>query len=296
MRTFILINGAGETCNITDKQLFFHGPSGLGFKRTEKFRQVGDRFVLVNRKPSQGQIKGSVAFCSEDPYLAYYNFLQFLSREPLRLAYVPDNTKDPRIASGTTYMRNVTISSVEKTELEREGYLDCSITFNALTPWYKYMAISNGVIDDSDLLKWGVTWGYIEDDIYGIKWGPLDEFSRGIRSESITVSPARLTIYGPLTNPVWTHYVNGYVYETGKLTTSIESNEYLVVDNVSDPYSIKKYRGTDAAELGDLYQYSDFTTSRFINIQNGANTISVTDDEDRKPIVKLEAYIYYESV
>ena len=288
MRTFTLVNGAGESCNITDKQLFFHDPKGLGFERKMTYRQVGDRFVRVNKKISQKDITGKVALLGEDPYLSYFNFTQFVNKEPLILLYTPNDQASSSIASGTQYRRNVDVKKIDKTELTKQGYLDCDITLTPLTPWYRYTAIANGSVDVSQLLKWGVTWG--------IDWGPLNEFERGITSDAVMASPTRLFIYGPVTNPTWRHYVNGQIKSTGKVTATISSNEYLLVDCTSDPYRIQKRSAINDNLIADLYESSDFTTKRFIEIQNGVNTVAVTGDNAADPLVKLEAYIYYESV
>ena len=288
MRTFTLVNGNMQTCSITEKELFFHEPTGLGFERSDTYRQVGDRWVRVNRKRKQKTITGSVALLGADPYLSYYNFVQFLQIEPLVLLYRPNNEASPDHPSGVTYRINVDATKLEKGEMERDGYLDCSITFTPTTPWYKYVAISNGTIDSADTLKWGIEWG--------IDWGPLDEYARGIKAEGAMPSPSRLTIYGPVVNPHWTHYVNGIKFEEGKLAKTITSDQYIVVDSTVDPYLIKLYNSIDNSEVEDLYKYSDFTTKRFITLQNGSNIVSVTDDNSADPTVKLEAFIYYESV
>lgn len=291
MRTFTLVNAAGETCNITDTSLFFHDPAGLGFSRDPLYRQVGNRWVIVNKRTQQSSISGRVALVSDDPYLSYFNFVQFVNQEPLTLMYTPNNEASSEVASGVTYRRSVIIKHMSKSELTHEGYLDCDIEFAPLGPWYKYVAISNGTDSVVNSLKWGVTWG--------INWGPLDDYSNGIRSDSGIDSPSRLTIFGPVANPSWKHYVNGIEFETGKLNNvSIGANEYIVVDKIALPSTIRKYSAVNGEVLEDLYSKSDFTTKRFLTIKSGINTVAVTGEEpgSLEPVVKLEAYIYYESV
>lgn len=290
MRTFTLVNGKLQSCNITSQDMFFNNPKGLGFERTSSYRQVGDRWVRVNRKRKQQSITGSVALIGADPYLSYFNFVQFIQSEPLTLLYTPNDQAKPTSPSGMTYRMSVDVSKIEKTEMEKEGYLDCNITFVPKTPWYEYRVITNGKVEgqDEDFLKWGITWG--------IKWGPLDEYSKGIRSVSYTPSPARLTVHGPVNNPYWLHYVNGVPFEDGRINANILENEYLLVDSTVDPYLIQRRSAIDDSVIADLYPNSDFTTKRFITIQNGGNAIKVEGDNDAHPIVKLEAYIYYESV
>jgi len=288
MRTFTLVNGDMQACNLTDVNVFFHDPAGLGMDFSDKYRQVGNRFVRVTRKSKQRTISGSVAFLGADPYLSYFNFALFAQKDPLVLLYCPNDQAPATSPSGTTYRMNVDVAKIEKTELEQEGYLDCQITLVSKTPWYKYSAISNGIVHEDDLLKWGIQWG--------IDWGPLDEYHAGIKSTSPTPSPSKLTIYGPITNPFWTHYVNGNETEYGKVNAVIKDSEYLVVDSTVDPYVIQKRSTIDDSLIANLYEASDFTTKRFVTIQNGGNVIKVVGDNASDPLVKLEAHIYYESV
>ena len=51
-----------------------------------------------------------------------------------------------------------------------------------------------------------------------------------IDSDSHGDSPCRVTVYGPCTNPVWKHYVNNVLYETGKYEGSIPDGHKLVID------------------------------------------------------------------
>lgn len=288
MRTFILVNGEMQSYDLTSKEAFFHGPTGLGFERNNTYRQVGDRWVKVTSKRKQKTITGSVSFYGADPYLLYYDFVSFVQKEPLTLLYCPNNQAPATSPSGLTYRINVDITRLEKSELKHEGNLDCKITFVSKTPWYKYSAISNGISVEDDLLKWGIQWG--------IDWGPLDEYSSGIRSTSSLDSPSRLTIYGPITNPYWVHYLNGQIVEDGRINTTILDTEYLLVDSISDPYIIQRRSSIDDSIIENLYSKSDFTTKRFLTIQNGNNVFKVTGDNVVSPLVKLEAHIYYESV
>ena len=149
MRVFTLVNSENKSIDITTKELFFHGPSGLGYNYSYDFRQVGNRYVAVNRNMSQKSITGKVALLGEDPYLQYFNLVRFLSKVPLVLKYIPNNEGKGE-ESRTVYNLDVVVQKLEKTELEKVGYLDCSITLQALGPWYKEIVMDRGNILDSD--------------------------------------------------------------------------------------------------------------------------------------------------
>lgn len=294
-RTFRLVNGNGVSYDITSKQTFFHEPSGLGFSKSNTYHQVGSRFILVNSQPEQISVQGSVAFLGDDPYGEYFKFVSFCQIEPLYLFYTPDPDLDPAAStSGRTYRLPVTVSRIDKSEILKEGYLDCSITFEALSPWIRYIDLDNGdQATKVEPLVWGITWG--------VRFG-FNPFSEGIVSDGNTASPARLTIRGPITNPTWSLYVNGNKVSDGAFDTAthgdfvLAEGENLVIDNTVTPYSITKVN-TVTGEVENVYQKTDFTTTRFINLNPGRNIVFVKDDENKKYFnARLEAYLYYDTV
>lgn len=299
-RYFTLINGNGETCNITSHDPFFHDPKGLGFTKEEKFRNVGDRFVLITSKNKQQVISGDVAFTGSNPYESYFSFIQFIQILPLTLTYTPRPNADPnRYASGVTYKRNVRVTSVSKSEINKQGYLDVAINMTCLSPWFKTITIAqdpNGANADSNSFIWNVssTWEN-GDSGEAIVFGSDSMLNKGITSDSNNDSPCRLYIVGPVTNPYWRHYVNGILYETGQVNVTLTEGQYLLVDNTTDPYEISVYT-TEGTYVSNAYPYSDFTTKRFVNVQYGSNIIRVSDDENRRIAMKAEVVVYYESV
>ena len=165
MRTFKLVNKDNESCDLTTKSLFFHSPKGLGFSHDYEFRRLGNRFVVVNRQPKQESITGNIAVLGKDPYNGYFQLVQFLSKVPLVLKYVPNN-EGGTTPSGTEYSRDVVVSKLDKTELTRQGYLDCGITLAALGPWYVEKTVSNSSEIDT---------GEDSDESYNLIWSNNDE-------------------------------------------------------------------------------------------------------------------------
>lgn len=356
-RRFILRNGSNDTYNITSENTLFYDPSGLGYERDETFRRVGDRFVLVSTAPRQQTISGKLALIGNDPYESYFHFVQFCNNTPLTLIYQPnpaaENKKhigeDTYIVSGIPYERSVRVRRLEKTEINKYGYLDIGIDFDCLTPWYKPIEVFTDPKDADDELvddfftfndgtpdNYGIwpaeeaarivqgnpyTLGYFEfvDDHYqrthdeafnpnktyyvevGFSFGKDVTMNSIIDSDSHNNSPCRLCIYGPISNPRWIHYAEGYYgpFATGGVDVDIPAGKMLVVDNSTDPYEISIYT-TDNVFVESVYQNSHFDTERFIDIQYGRNQIRVTgtlgDDENAKVPIKLEAKIYYDSV
>lgn len=304
-RNFVLINGDGDRLELLTQERFFYDPSGLGYDRDEKYRRVGDRFVLVSSDPKQDTISGKVGFFMDDPYEAYFYFVQFCAVKPLVIAYVPNPYKDPETSkSGVTYRRNVVPTRFEKTEVNRNGYLEISVELTPTTPWYKTIY---SIRDPSDTDHgpqqwiWDVTWtwgtnhDWLTGDPSAIVFRKDPKIYHGFESDSHSDSVCSMKIYGPAKNPSWTHYVNGVEFEYGKVNVTISASQYLLIDNTTDPYEIALY-DKDGTRLQNEYQKSDFSTARFITVKYGRNQIFVREELERDVKYEMEAMIYYESV
>lgn len=155
------------------------------------------------------------------------------------------------------YMK-VVPESVSKTEISKPLGLDVAITFRALSFWY------------DEVEKTGTT-------------------SVTILSDSARQSPTHIEIAGPVTNPIWTQSLNGTQIATGKVTATIASGSVLHIRTDTDPYQI--YEETSGVKT-DLYSSSDFSTERFIYLEEGENVIACAG----APSLKVTGELLYETV
>lgn len=287
VRQFKLINGYGQEFDITSTDYLFSSPSGLGYDRTESYRQIGNSFVRVNKQPKQGSITGKLIFTPPNAYTKYYDFIQFINVEPLKLQYIP-------LSSIGTFYRDVTVSKIEKSELTKYASLECSITFTCFTPWYRPVIFSPNTFQKAGNL-WPIAWPK--------QWGQGNTMAIELDSDSFLDSPCRLVIKGEkisgknsgFTNPSWTHYVNGVRFETGAITCSADEGQSLIIDNTSYPYTMKIF--DDKGNLvRDVYSASNFSTERFLSIQNGHNTIAISNEGANQLEIRAEVYLQYETV
>lgn len=284
MRRFSLITGIGESVDLTTETVFFHDPDGLGFEISATYRQIGKRFSPVSTDTSQGSITGSIAFLGSKPYEQYYNFMKTVLGGGLILVYSTDDNV-------TKYYREVELSSVGKSEILQDGgYLDVSVTFTAKTPWYrKYTLTTNNKVSGDSGFIFPVKWP--------VKFRSTMGMSVILDVESHCNSPCRLIIDGPLTNPSWRHYVNGRLSQTGAVTVDIPEDHHLVIDNRGDSYEMAIYNSDLSSVTKDVYQLSDFSTGRFIELKYGRNQISVSSANTTDMVdIKLEANVYYDTV
>ena len=256
MRTFKLINNDGETCdlNVRDKH-FLHTISGLGYEKSREYIRVENVYQPTSAYFDMGEIEGMVYFGGSSNVKDYFEFAKFCQNEPLKLVYDPGNGK---------FTREGYVSRIDKADGDNPK--SCRIRFECMTPWYKRVAEYNdGHITDGKVYDYSYNYTY-SDTIAG---------SVRIKSDSFISSPAKLIIYGAVTNPTWSQYVNGKKWLEGKVNATIVANHKLVIDTTSNPWSIKEY---DMANnlIADRYQQSDFNTDRFIMIEHGENIINAS--------------------
>lgn len=273
MRIFKLKNAAGYEYNLTDKVHFMYDPSGLGFSYDTDYKQVGSQFVQISETLKQPKPAGVMKF---NDYAEYNNFIKFIQKRPLVLIYIPDNKE---------YRLNCKVTSLEKTEKEAGGWLHCKIKFEGIGTWYKYSVLKkNNSSYREKTYNYSYPYQYTDSTINSME----------ITTESNIKSPMVITFIGPCKNPQWVHYINGIRIASGKVFVDLKYGERMKVSSVM-PYRIVKTDST-GRELEDLYGVSDFSTQRFLWLEQGVNLITVAHEgiDDLNAIV--EVYEYYESV
>lgn len=276
VRKFYITNSSGKRYELLTRQHFLHSPGGLGYKESTVYQQLGEQFAVVDDGFAQGEITGSVFFPQPNAYKKYFEFVQFCRNTPLYLSYHPTTSE---------YKREVRLDTIGKTEIEGPG-LNCSVTFKALTLWYKKVSdVNEGEGTD------GKTYIYTYDYQYAANVANTVSFE----SDAFDDSPIKLTIFGECTNPRWQHYVDNVLVATGAVTGTVQEGMKLVVDTTQIPYSIKQYDSLNQ-EVLDMYPLSDFGTQRFLMAKKGKNRISVSHSSADVLRVMVEANISYASV
>lgn len=311
MRYFSLSNNSGKTLDITTQKLFFNEVSGLGFDEETSFRHVGEVWWLNTASYRQQAIKGKLLFnCLDgsDPYTAYRDFARFIQNPPLTLTYYPNGL------SGKAFHKKVRVTKLEKSELNIYGVLEENIEFTPYTPWYEINIVGNSIDDDySGAWIWGdndenppVVFAPTPVEAIPPRFGAVESRWVNISVDSDAKSPSKFIIYGPVTNPIWTHYVDGNTVATGEFMESvtIDDDEALVVDNTDEVGQIKVYSTyTDSdgklqlgSPLRDLYQKRNFNTKCFITLRAGLNRIALSSSNAGSIRLRLEGHIYNATV
>lgn len=280
MKSLILINGKGDKYNLLDVSL---SPTfqikGLGFEEDSDFMRIGKRYVPVDDKLEQGKLTLGLLFWNTADQ-NYKTFVKTARRNPLTIMYEND--------SGVYYIP-CRLVSIEKIDRLRYNMYGCPVTF-AMTG-NPYRIVSDFNKGETGLGKNYGSVGYTYD--YTYENDILNTVI--INSDSLVESDCIITIYGAVTNPVWRHYIDGIFYESGAYTGTIPEGHSLVIDSHSVPYSIIEYDSSGNV-VADRYALCDFSTERFMKVNEGNNRYSVSQDNVDAVNLKVEAYIEYETV
>ena len=305
-RQFKITNSKGEVLDLLNQNgpMFFE-PDGLGYAESSDWLSLGTTFLPVNVGLNQRTISGKMYFLGEmKAYELYFDFVRFVRNSPLTMEYTTHDT----------FYIDVKVESIDKTELTKYGTLECKIKFAALGPFYKYSTVdvvppedpsSSYIVDhdanniSDDMSSQFITgtphnqfmYDYVYSDVY-----PYEDINAAdLHIDTIEDSPVRITIYGPCTNPVWQHYVDGKFVASGKYKGVLEDGDYLVIDPTVAPYQIYMFDHDSELE-SDRYGSCDFSTERFIFAQAGENRISVSNESLDDVRFTVEAKLCYASV
>lgn len=279
IRKLTLINTSGATWGLNG-DTFITDLSGLGFEKEFDFENVGDFLLQISKKQKQMVIKGTVI---NSNYLKVLGFLDFIQQAPLVLKY--EIPLYPYFKDGyLTYFRDVEVQAFKKGEM-KSGAFSCDIELLTLGNYYEKLNVN--VSGDSGSGGYSYT--------YPFTYSNNAAASVSIDSTSFLDSPTKITIFGPCTNPSWSHYVNGVEAGSGKVNCSVIAGERMIIDCQNIPYSIKKYDNS-LVEVEDCYGASDFSTGRFIYLKYGVNEITFAHEGAEELNAQINAKINFQGV
>ena len=251
-----LINTDGEELSLLQRGISVISMDGLGFDRDLAFTRSGNDFVETQDDPVQKEPSGEIAFEAE---AVYHDFLTFVAKTPLKLAYMPEST---------WYYLNVKIKKLSKSEATSD-VLFCDIDFSAYGMWYLPALVKQVSRDTSAGKQYAYRYPYRYVDT-----------ARGtviLENGGAMEAPCKLYVFGPCKNPSWTLMQGGEILLTGKVVVTLGAAEKLVVDANVRTMEIAR-RGLDNGFLSDEYPNSDFSTERFVTAPPGESALAVTHE------------------
>jgi len=137
LRSFSIINSAGEELSLMEKNTFGNTPTGLGLELTNTYYQAYGSFITDDITVKQGQFSVEMVYgaMSNKPYAQFHEAVKVLNAPPLILRYdIPDVG---------TYFRDIQFVSMAKSEIEEAtGVLRSACVFDFTSPWYAWQDVN----------------------------------------------------------------------------------------------------------------------------------------------------------
>ena len=284
VREFRIINEKGQEFSLMDiyNYCLLTDPDGLGYAYSTEYQQLGDTFINNLRNIQQGQINGTLNFINYDNYSSFVDFVE--GSESLKFGY-----KIPRSDGSTKeYFKDIQIQSLSKTQIQTNGILSETVTFDCLSLWYEENTIIYTIEQQSNEIRWDFVW----DSKF------IDYNTRNLQyiNQGHVEAPVYIEMSGHLVNPRIELYVEGELYQTVEITVGIAEYEKLIYDSRENQFYIGK-QNTDGT-LTSLFSldYIDFENDNVIRLPKGKSCeIRLTADNELLN-AKLTIYPRYKAV
>lgn len=287
-RKFYLKNGVGNTFTLTDKNFnyFMQDPQGLGFQKTVNGYTLGNVTKVTSSSYNFMTISGELLFYSEreTTYQEYFNFVNFISFEPLQLFYLPPNTLTP-------YYCDIELTQADKSEYNKDGMLHVPLSMQMTSRW---LSSEETVIELSKSFVGEGKHYDLERPYYyaGNSLSNVEITNTG--SEDIGMI---IELNGDITNPQWTLTQNSVVYGSCKINGTYD---YVKVNSQDGEQSI--YLENDGSIIANPTVYQDLSITggvlTFIKLKTGTSIFSFTSGniDDFNGTIKIRFSNSYVSV
>lgn len=284
VREFKLINEKGQEFSLIDiyKCCLLTDPTGLGYAYTTEYQQLNDIFINNLRKTQQGQISGTLNFINYDNYTSFVNFVE--GSENLKFGY-----KIP-YSDGTykEYFKDIEIQSLSKTQLQTNGILSETVIFDCLSLWYEENTVTYTVQPVENEIRWDFAWDS--------SFSNYDSRSLQYINQGHVEAPIYVEIDGQVVNPKIELHIDGQLYQSVAINTTIAQYEKLIYDTRENQFTIAK-ENTDGT-ITSLFSldYINFSNDNVIRIpKNKSCEIRLTADNEVLN-AKLTIYPRYKAV
>ena len=255
-RQFKLINSVEAEYDLCHLDHALYSPDGLGFSKSHDSVQVGSAFAMVEERLNQQTITGEMIFKG---YEKYSEFKDFISDSDLTLAYQP-------IYNSTWYYRSCRVKELKKGEISPTTHrLHCAIDFLCFSQWYESAFAERTVEEVSEDSLFSLVFPFQFADV------SINEV-RIINSQTAP-APCKIIISGPVSNPHWSLISGGKTIASGGVQITLVAGEQLIIDANIESMGITKLSGNTET---NAYQYSDFSTERFIYAPSGESKLRFT--------------------
>ena len=268
VREFKLVNEKGQEYSLMDidNYCLLTEPNGLGMSYSTEYQQLGNTFISNLRKSEQGQISGMVNLLNYDNFKKLVDFIE--KSITLKLSY-----KIPFKNGIKEYLKDIEIQSLTKTQIQTNGVLSESITFNCLSLWYEQITAVYTIEPQENEIRWDFEWDS--------RFADYDTRSLSYINEGHVEAPVLIEISGHVVNPKIELYVEGQLYQTVPFTIEIEEYEKLLYGTKENEFYIMKQNTDGTKESLFNLDVIDFENDNVIRLPKGRSCeIKITADNE----------------
>ena len=271
IRQFYIENSLGNKYYLTNKNFkhFLNEPNGLGFAKNLTVLRLGNVELITEEQYSMPSVSGTVLFYDnvEQAYQDYLEFVNFVRYSPLKLYYLPPNMLFP-------YYIECSITQLDKSEYQTEGYLSCPITIYGYTLWQNSqestLTVANSESRDGKYYELIRPYHYAGNSLNSIKINNTGDVPIGFVFE----------VVGSVTNPRLIATQNGIIYGQLKLNGTFD---YIRVD--SNDLTEAIYLENNSTVITNPLSYQDLSIAdgvsniTFFKLKIGESNLSFSCDK-----------------
>lgn len=289
MRAFFIQNETGARVGLNGEGgIRLTEPTGLGISFSTEYTDIEEGFFMqTKRKEPQGKAAGTLNF-TKNAYARYQEFIDWCMRaKRLYLIYKPLKSE---------YFREVEISYLTKTELNRVKWLEIPAAFSCLTPWYLPTPLALNFEGDEDTAM-RYEFSYDDKLVYGESGGGVYSVEIPARGHVPAALRVRYTGAAADLEISLTGVESGTEYGKCAISGSIGATEILELFTAKRSGYIKSIAAdgteTDLLDAGRV----DISTEPFFRAPvHEASILKLTGAGTLTGKVSAQAYFYYRSV
>lgn len=135
------------------------------------------------------------------------------------------------------------MQSLSKTQLQPNGILSETVTFNCLSLWYEENTVIYTIEPQTNEIRWDFKWDS--------RFKDYNARNLQYKNQGHVEAPILVEIDGPVSNPRIEIYINKQLYQNVPINVQIAESEKLIYGSKEDDFYMRKIK-TDKTEE-DLY-------------------------------------------
>ena len=267
VREFKLINEKGQEFSLMDIENYclLTDPSGLGYKYSTEYEQLGHIFLTNLRKLEQSTIIGTANFLYYDNFMNFGNFVE--SAKKLQFVYSVPYKNEKKV-----FYRDVNIKEIQKSEKQINGVISESVEFECLSLWYEQNETIFKIETYDDEMRYDYKWNsrYIDYNTRAIQFN-----NRGH-----VEAPFQVEIDGFVKNPSISIFVDNEEYDSIKIPITIAEYEKILYSSKEGEIYIQKQNTDGTRESLWKNEYIDIKKQNIFKLPLGPSEIKLTADDD----------------